>query len=394
MDFANPNVKNCRNDLIGRYGLADSDEALQVFIDALPAMVWLGDDQGRVLYFSEQFYSFTGLRREDNDDGLLFLKIIHPDDQHKHLLAIEAIETRRPFELEVRHRAADGNYRWYLVRAEPLTIGEGRVTYIGTNMDIDDRKRAEEALKESEEELRTLAELIPQLVSIADLDGRTLYGNQRLYDYIGRRREDENGFLWKEVIHPDDLKVILPQIGQPSSADFWQMEMRYRSASGEYKWHLVRAVASPDGKKVFVTATDIDEQKCAEEEVRESEAQLRTLAEAIPQIVWTCDAQGEILFMNQRFLEYTGLSKEQTADGGWQLLIHPDDLQSYLDGWNHSLATGETFECTFRLKRAVGMRSTKANGYRRHLSRAVALRDSAGKIIKWFGTSTDIEGSP
>ena len=65
MDFVNPNVKNCRNDLIGRYGLADSDEALQAFIDALPAMVWLGDDKGRVLYFSEQFYAFTGLRRED-----------------------------------------------------------------------------------------------------------------------------------------------------------------------------------------------------------------------------------------------------------------------------------------------------------------------------------------
>jgi len=270
------------------------------------------------------------------------------------------------------------------------------VTYIGTNMDIDDRKRAEEALKESEEELRTLAELIPLLVSIADLEGRTLYGNQRLYDYIGRRREEENGFLWKEVIHPEDLAAILPQIGQPSaipSTELWQMEIRYRSASGEYKWHLVRAAASPEGKKVFVTATDINDQKCVEEEVRKSEAQLRTLAEAIPQMVWTCDGEGKIVFINQRYLEYTGLSEEQAADGGLQLLIHPDDLPSYLDRWNHSLATGETFECAFRLKRVIGMRATKPDGYRRLLSRAVALRDSGGKVLKWFGTSTDIEGA-
>ena len=86
------------------------------------------------------------------------------------------------------------------------------------------------------------------------------------------------------------------------------MEVRYRAASGIYKWHLVRAVVSGDGSKVFVTATDIDEQKRAEEEVRESEAQLRTLAEAIPQIVWTSDAQGEVRFINQRYFEYTCLS--------------------------------------------------------------------------------------
>ncbi len=171
------------------------------------------------------------------------------------------------------------------------------------------------------------------------------------------------------------------------------MEVRYKSASGEYKWHLVRAAASADGKRVFITATDIDEQKAVEEEVRNSEAQLKTLAEAIPQMVWTCDDQGKILFFNQRYLEYTGLSEKQAADGGLHLLIHPDDLQSYLDGWNHSLATGETFECTFRLKRVVGVRATRPSGYRRLLSRAVALRDSTGKIDRWFGTSTDIESA-
>lgn len=396
MDFVNPNAKSCGSQFsVERYGFGSADEAIGAIINALPAMVWLGDDEGRVHYFNEQFYSFTGLNRAD-DDGFLYRSVLHPYDVHKAILALEAIKERRKIELEIRHRAADGTYRWYLVRGVPLTIGNGQVTYIGTNMDIDDRKRAEEGLKESEEELRTLAELIPQLVSIADLEGRTLYGNQRLYDYIGRRREEETGFLWKEVIHPDDLVGILHQLAQPvplAPGELWQMQVRYRSAGGEYNWHLVRAAESPDGKKVFVTATDIDDQKSMEDEVRRSEAQLRTLAEAIPQIVWSCDAQGKITFMNQRYLEYTGLSAEQAVDGGLQLLIHPDDLQTYLERWNHSLATGETFECTFRLKRVVGMRASKPSGYRRLLSRAVALRDSSGKVLKWFGTSTDIEGT-
>ncbi len=217
MDLVNPSPNSCSNNFsIAHYGLGSVDEALVAIIDALPAMVWLGDDEGRVHYFNEQFYSFTGLRRAD-DDGFLYRKVLHPDDEHKINQAMGAIKDRRKLELEVRHRAADGTYRWFLVRGVPLSIGNGKVTYIGTNMDIDDRKRAEEALKESEEELRTLAELIPQLVSMADLEGRTLYGNQRLYDYIGRSREDEDGFLWKEVIHPEDLMTILPQIGQPSA---------------------------------------------------------------------------------------------------------------------------------------------------------------------------------
>jgi PAS domain S-box-containing protein len=374
---------------VGRYGLAENEEALISLVDALPAMVWLGDDEGRIRYFSEQFYSFTGLRRED-DDGYLYLTVIHPDDRHKQTLAMEAVKARRRIELEIRHRAADGSYRWYLVRAVPLTRASGDVTYIGTNMDIDDRKCAEEAVKESEEEFRTLAELIPQLVSVADArDGRTLYANQQYYDYIGKRRADEDGYLWKQVMHPDDLKVILPQLGQPLDG-LWRMEVRYRAANGAYKWHLVRSVVQ--GTKVFVSATDIDEQKCADEEVRESEARLRTLAEAIPQIVWSADARGNIVFINQRYFEYTGLSVEQSVEGGWQLLIHPDDRQSYLDELRRSLATGETFECTFRLTRAVGVRTKKANEFRRHLCRAVALRGSSGNIIQWFGTWTDIEG--
>jgi hypothetical protein len=232
------------------------------------------------------------------------------------------------------------------------------------------------------------------MVCVARIDGFTIYANQRYYDYTGRKRETEDGFSWKEVLHPGDLKELLPEMGVPIPEEsVWQKEMRFRDREGNYRWHLVRVVSVGDEEgKVFATATDIDEQKRAAEEIRESEARLRTLAEAIPQIVWSADAFGDLTFINQRYFEYTGLSVEQSIEGAWKLLLHPDDLPGYLAEWQACLDSGNTFEFSFRLKRAVGVRSDRVNGYRRHLCRAVALRDRSANVVQWFGTWTDVEG--
>jgi PAS domain S-box-containing protein len=370
--------------------LAPTAETLRALVDAMPAMIWLGDNAGKVLYFNEQFYSFTGVRRED-DDGFSYVKVVHPDDLYKTEDAMIAVEARLNFEFEMRHRGADGIYRWFLVRGVPLTLADGTTVYIGTNTDIDDRKRAEEELKDSEKEFRQLAELIPQLVSVSDQEGRTFYSNQQYYDYIGVKREEDDGYLWKKFFHPDDL-VKLPPDGSVPPGAVWQMEIRIRAANGSYRWHLLRAV-KVDGRdiRIFATATDIDEQKHLDDEIRESEAHLKVLAEAIPQIVWTADRDGRLTFINQRYYEYTGLSAEQSVEGGWRLLIHPDDLKSYFDNWKHSLESGDTFESTFRLKRVLGIRAQKANEFRKHLCRAVAVRSASGKIIQWFGTWTDVD---
>lgn len=389
MEIHNPDAKAREGaSLIGSPSLSDTLKAL---VEVVPAMVWLGDDEGRTRYFNDQFYSFTGLRRED-DDGYMYMKVIHPDDDPKRVEAMACIKAKKPISIEVRHRGADGNYRWYLVRAVPMDLGNG-ITYIGTNMDIDDHKRTEHALQKSEDEFRTLAELIPQLVSVCNADGRTLYANKRYYDFFGVQPEAEDGFFWQKVLHPEDLAVVIPQLGSaPDPGVFWESELRYRAADGNYKWHLVRAVSMVGNDKIFVTMTDIDEQKRASEAIRESEIHLRTLAEAIPQIVWTADVTGTVTFVNQRYFEYTGLTVEQSVEGAWKLLIHPDDLKQYEEGWKESLATGDTFECYFRLKRAVGVFANKSNDYRKHLCRAIAFRGSTGNIIQWFATWTDVEG--
>jgi PAS domain S-box-containing protein len=110
----------------------------------------------------------------------------------------------------------------------------------------------------------------------------------------------------------------------------------------------------------------------------------RTLSEAIPQQVWTSDPRGALDFVNRRVLDYFQASSDQILGAGWQDVIHPDDLPGCVERWTHSLASGDEYEVEFRLRRADGT-------YRWHLGRALPLRDAAGKIVKWFGTNTDID---
>jgi PAS domain S-box-containing protein len=117
----------------------------------------------------------------------------------------------------------------------------------------------------------------------------------------------------------------------------------------------------------------------------ESERHYRFLAEAIPQQIWTAAPDGALDYLNRQVIEYFGLSEDKLLGWGWRQVVHPDDLPEALESWTRSLATGETYEVEFRLRRA-------ADGeYRWHLGRALPMRDAAGRIAKWFGTNTDID---
>ncbi|MEQ9236871.1 PAS domain S-box protein [Coleofasciculus sp. E2-BRE-01] len=122
---------------------------------------------------------------------------------------------------------------------------------------------------------------------------------------------------------------------------------------------------------------------CGQEALIESEEKFRLVAESLPQIVWTAQSNGSVDYYNQRWAEYSGISPQQGQGWGWKPVLHPDDEQKTTDAWNHALEMGELYECEHRLRRADGE-------FRWHLSRAFPLRDSHGKIIKWFGTATEI----
>jgi PAS domain S-box-containing protein len=162
---------------------------------------------------------------------------------------------------------------------------------------------------------------------------------------------------------------------------------------------VYQPIIDPDGKVtgIFVSGQDITLQRRAEDEraallererlararAEEAEKEHRFLAEAIPQQVWTARPDGQLDFVSQRVADYFGAPPEKIVGNGWQTVLHPDDLERSLAAWTHSLQTGDVYEIEFRLRRHDG-------SFRWHLGRALALRDAAGNIVRWYGTNTDV----
>jgi PAS domain S-box-containing protein len=131
-------------------------------------------------------------------------------------------------------------------------------------------------------------------------------------------------------------------------------------------------------------AADLIERKQSQDAVRYNEERFRTLANAVPQVIWGNDSEGKANYFNQRWYEYSGLNYEQSAGLGWEAIVHPDDASISVEKWKAALAKGEIFDTEYRLRRHDG-------SYCWFIGRNVPLKDEAGKVAGWFGSATDIE---
>ncbi|EFH84028.1 PAS/PAC sensor signal transduction histidine kinase [Ktedonobacter racemifer DSM 44963] len=257
----------------------------------------------------------------------------------------------------------------------------------------DEQKRAEQQLKASEENFRVLAETVPQLVWTAQPDGLHEYTNQRWRDYTGFAPERVQRWDHLQFLHPDD-RARNQALWRHAldTGEMFECEGRLRNGqTGVYRWVLTRAMPVRDDTgqivKWFGTCTDIEKQKRAEQQLKESRESLRVLAETVPQQVWVTRSDGQHDYMNQRWRDYTGLTHEHIQSDRWAHLqfIHPDDRAGNQALWQHALDTGTMYEHEERL------RNGQNGEYRWFLTRAMPMRDEGGQIVKWFGTSTDIE---
>ena len=246
-----------------------SDERFRSVADSAPVLVWMsGIDKGCV-YFNRPWLTFTG-RTFEQEFGTGWAEGVHPDDLERCLDIYEShFDRREPFQMEYRLRRADGEYRWIEDRGVPQLGHDGTFFgYIGSCVDVTDRRLAEQAIRDSEERFRVMAEMVPAMLFTAGADGRCDYANTRYYDYTGTPPGSVGDTDWRNLVHPDDLDAVSAEWGACTLlGKAYAGEFRVRSAEGSYRWFAARAapVRAADGRilRWLGSAIDVNDLKQA-----------------------------------------------------------------------------------------------------------------------------------
>jgi formate hydrogenlyase transcriptional activator len=430
-----PSNQASPQNLLGQ--LRNSEADLLTLVNTISALAWASDPDGSVDFVNQRWTNYTGLSPEESY-GWGWKAAIHPDDLFMLAEKSGAIRDVSPLrECELRLRRADGVFRWFSLRREPL-LDQSRALerWYGTAVDVEDRKQTE-TLRADEN--RTL-EMIANGSNLADVLNdlcATIDNHASATSFVclmDTERKQLSPIAGPRV-PPAFAKAITPwpigpNRGSCGTAAFTKDRVIIPDISHDPRWpDDARGVAldhgvcaawseplistggevlgtfcvsyseprSPTSRDLeliesagHIARIAIERQRSQEtlrmalDEVKDSEAKLRQVIDTIPTLVWCNLPDGPNEFLNKRWHEFTGLSPEESHGWGWQASFHPEDLPPLMDKWRELLASGEPGEIEARLRRHDGI-------FHWFLIRVEPLRDDTGKIVRWYGTSTDIE---
>jgi PAS domain S-box-containing protein len=355
---------------------------------------WAWSPKKGIRYWSEECYRVLGF---DPLDGLPrfeeFFQRVHPDDQVEfHEATRRAIREKLDFETEHRIVHPSGAVRDIHSIGHPVLGPSGDlIEFIGTVIDITERKRVEEELRASESKYRQLVDTTPAFVHTALPNGELDFLNHGWLEYVGVPLTDLLGWRWTSRIHPEDVEAFVEKWrASVRSGEPFLAESRVRRADGEYRWfmHHKEPLRNELGQiiKWYGSSIDIQERKIAEERIREQETELRQILDLTPQHISVLAPDGSRLYCNHTALEYFGITLEQWREPGRvpNELVHPEDREHFLAERNNQFLEGKPHEFEARLLRPGGE-------FRWFLIRLTPLKDEQGHITRWYGTATDIE---
>jgi formate hydrogenlyase transcriptional activator len=366
----------------------NGERSFRQIVDSMPAFAWCASPDGKLEYLNRRIMDYTG-ERQENLVGFGWASVLHPEDVERTKTAwLHSVETGDPCVVDQRVRRFDNVYRWFRTVAQPLRDDGGRVIrWYGVATDIEDWKRAEEAVRVSEERLRLIVDNIPGLVGTRAATGEPEFVNRQMLEFFGLSLEQLPD--WTSLIHPDDReRVVNLWRRSVETGQIYDVEHRARRADGVFRWLHSRGqpLRDADGRIIrwCIMLTDVDDRKRAEEALRASELNFRVIINSIPGLVHTLTAAGELEFVNQQNLDYFGKTLEELRGWASSDVFHPDDLARAIEAWKHTQETGQPDEIECRLRRADGV-------YRWFQLRCLPLRDSEGRIIRWMSLHTDID---
>ena len=370
---------------------------LQATLNVIPAYTWYAAPSGGLTFVNKRTADYLGLPKDHPlrfgiDIGAQWdahIQILHPDDQEGSRKAWSTcLRTGEAAEFSQRVRNARGGYRWFLSRAEPLRASDGTLLqWVGVNLDIEELKCAEQALRESEYKLRQIIETVPSLLWSLGSDGEPTYANQRILDYAGVRRED--------------FRIVFGSDPAPGRLARNCKGLRSRNSDrnvlrgcappagggdGEYRWHHVRGepLRDREGRIVqwYGVSIDIDERKRAEEALRESEAKFRDYAETASDWFWEIGPDYKFTLLTEN--AFGSNSADRIGTACWD---HALDLETEPEKWRLLWATLESRQ-PFRDFVYCSMGGNGSPMYVKASGKPVF--DANGEFRGYRGTGTDV----
>ncbi|MBW4451833.1 MAG: PAS domain S-box protein [Nostoc indistinguendum CM1-VF10] len=384
---------NCWRDITNRKQMEEAlrqrETELRLITDTLPVLISFVDSEQRYRFNNRAYQEWFGHSTAEVYGKHLWdvmgepaYEVVRPYVER--VLAGEQVT----YESQVPYK--DAGTRYINAICVPQFNQQGTVEgYAALITDISEQQQAKAALCESEARFRHLADTAPVLVWMSGTDKLCNYFNKPWLAFTGRTLEQEMGNGWAEGVHPDDFQRCLNTYTNAFDArQHFKMEYRLRRNDGEYRWLFDTGVPrfAPTGEFLgyIGSCVDIHDRNLAQETLRDSEERYRILTEVSPQAIWMGDSHSGITYCNQYWLDYSGLTMEQTAGYGWIDIIHPNDRDRVFKTSMQAVTNGRNYEAEIRFRRVSD------GSYRWHLVRGLPFRDAAGQIIKWVGVATDI----
>jgi len=382
----------------------------EAVVRQLPIGVMIAEaPSGRLIYDNEQ--SRRIFRQEFQEarnvaDYGKFWKICRPDGSplpvEEYPLA-RAVRGETVTGEEYRIGRGDGSQGYVCVNAIPILAPSGEiVSGLAAFDDITESKAAAEALFDSEERLNLALEAAE--MGSCDMEipsGKGLW-SRRHFQLLGYHPPQESSApatvaMWQDLIHPEDKERVLQEL-EPARREHGLFRSEHRVIrvdTGQPMWVNVQGRFICDGAgalcRFIGVIYDVSERRAAEEAIRQSEQRFRLMTDSMPQIAWTAEADGSIDYINAHFETYTGIDRDSSdvrdnlrhPERLIFMVVHPDDAHRVAESYRKAVGAGEIFQEESRVRRFDG-------AFRWHLSRAIPARDEEGRVLKWYGTSTDI----
>lgn len=382
----NGTLEDVTEQVTARKKLEESQEKLNIVIDASELGTWELDLVTRAVAYSDRYLEILGHKKGEVLTHPEIVKHLHPDDLIIRERAFkEAFDTGTLF-YQSRIIWNDGSIHWIEGRGRVFYNDEHKpVKMMGTVRDITESRFREESMAR----MAAIVQSSSDAIISKDLNGIITSWNAAAEQIFGYTEKEMIGQSLLKLIPPDrsnEEASILLQIRSGERVNHFETKRITKNNEILDVSLTISPIRGTDGNIIGASkiARDITSQKEAQRLITASEQKFRVLADSMPQFVWTGDAAGNLNYFNQAVYQYSGLSKEQIKKEGWLQIVHPEDRAANVEAWIHAVQTGTDFIFEHRFGRHNGE-------YRWQLSRAIPQRDAAGNIQMWVGTSTDIQ---